>query len=126
MNDKTALTLEAGKFYKTRIGKKAFVAGLCPFSDINIDCRATGFIEGRTQTCDWMENGTWGLGVVDDRDLVAEWVEPKRIKGWLNIYGDRRSGILHCARGSADSVGHGRIACIEIDVLEGAGLGEVA
>lgn len=81
-------------------------------------------------------NGKW-LSTREGFDLVAEWVEPKRIKGWINIYPSDeeeqdnpvpvRSGV-HDTRDNADKLAlrSRRIACIEIDVLQGHGLGEAA
>jgi hypothetical protein len=72
----TDLILEAGKYYKTRDGRKAFVAGINPFGDRYDDDKAVGFINGNG-TCSWSTNGTWmERADEDDFDLVAEWQEP--------------------------------------------------
>jgi hypothetical protein len=61
-------------------------------------------------------------------DIVAEWQEPKRIKGWVNLVkmsGDNdycTNGVWHTKK-EAQKKGIGPAsACIEIDCLEGEGL----
>ncbi len=151
MNEAQALTLEAGKYYRTRGGKKVFVAALSLFDD-QADHPVAVIIgnedvEGELQW--YAPSGKYNAyhGGDLEEDLVAEWVEPKRIKGWLNIYGMPHSKLgslpkadayagtsLHPSREIADTASLNgfqfqglRIACIEIDVLEGHGLnGEAA
>lgn len=136
MNEAQTLTLEAGKYYRTRDGRKAFLAGRNPFES-SIQLVWTGYVEGGIAIYGWLASGhfRYADGREDDCDLVAEWVEPKRIKGWVNIYPHPNmpqdvivNNALHETKEKADghSVG-GRIACIEIDILEGHGLnGEAA
>ena len=76
----------------------------------------------------WRDDGVFGVRE-SQSDIVAEWVEPKRIKGWLNIYyqdsaGDFQAGYVFAKRAMADKqCGDAtRIACIEIDVPEGHGM----
>ena len=73
------MKIEAGKFYKTRDGKKAFVASFTPpnpFPDGgNTRYPFTGYVQG------W-DMETWtadGISFSDEEnitDLVAEWREP--------------------------------------------------
>lgn len=132
MNETKGLTLEAGKYYRTRDGRKAVVIGCSPFASTNSNYRVAGFIEDFSIGAAWKTDGKWGDGL-DNRDLVAEWVEPKRIKGWVNIRlvdGRFNFGMLHATHGEALKLIDARepvLACIEIDVLEGEGLnGEAA
>lgn len=138
------IKLEAGKYYRTRDGRKAFVSGKNPFSDTQ--CCICGFIEGYGSTS-WTIDGNYYSDKSDVAyDLIAEWKEPKRIKGWVNIYSEvvctnrRRRFASHdsafpgsdifltrqeanrAASHAAEIEGDTRIACIEIDVLEGEGL----
>jgi len=141
MNDRQTLTLEAGKYYKTRDGRKAFVGALnqpSPFGNLKDMYPAAGYIEGEDSARSWMLNGElYNNAKAFEADLVAEWVEPKRIKGWVNIYAakmnpddgdiqDVRVGqVVHNTRELAAKYQLGKlIACIEIDVLEGHGLNE--
>lgn len=132
-----ALPLEAGSYYRTEDGRKALIGWK------RDDGKWEGIVVNYGREI-WDDVGvpTHGSKVTT---LVAEWVEPKRIKGWVNVYsgtfidGDacNDSGVqaahtrysIHDSRELADgnvSSSFTRIACIEIDVLEGAGLGEAA
>jgi len=138
---KQTLTIEAGKYYRTRSGRTAFVAAVTlpnPNTGENRIYPALGYIEGRDET--WKLSGANMSGRTHDDDLVAEWVEPKRIKGWISVAGNISKhdpiidGKLYAGsltiwptrqeaiEGSTGAL----LACIEIDVLEGDGLGEVA
>ncbi|MGO7756840.1 hypothetical protein ACC761_06405 [Rhizobium ruizarguesonis] len=135
MNDKQTLTLEAGKFYRTESGKKAYVAAASFFGEIGNGINpytVCGFIEG-CGAVSWTWEGKQVVGCDSLGDLVAEWTESKRIKGWVNIRlveGGVNFGVVHDTQAAALSKKDVRepvFACIEIDVLEGAGLeGEVA
>ncbi|MGG7581717.1 hypothetical protein [Rhizobium sp. Nf11,1] len=130
MNEAKALTLEAGKYYRTRDGRKAFVSGTNPFSE-GSHIRAIGVVYGNGVQ-GWDLSGAFSSLGGHGLDLVDEWVEPKRIKGWLNVYPENDESFdivkYHPTREQADvSALSTRIACIKIDVLEGEGLnGEVA
>ena len=65
----------------------------------------------------------------DAYDLIAEWVEPKRIKGWLNVHAGNAAvfaigpySTRDEATTDAETLRVPRVACIEIDCLEGEGL----
>ncbi|MEZ5781176.1 MAG: hypothetical protein R3D70_05955 [Rhizobiaceae bacterium] len=128
------LMLEAGKFYRTRDGRRAFVShvlGVSPFPNkIRDDFPVTGYIDGTGYAPVWRLDGSFG-NRSHDNDLVAEWVEPKRIKGWVNIFADKgvdyptgyRVGCAtHATKADAQRFAEGMVATVEIDVLEGQGL----
>lgn len=130
MNEAHDLTLEAGKYYRTRAGRKAYISGINPFPD-GSHIRAIGVIVD-SGVKGWNMCGAYSLSSDHAFDLVAEWFEPKRIKRAINFYRDG-SLVSHPDRASADSGARDldsgkfdpdRIACIEIDVEEGHGLGE--
>ena len=61
--------------------------------------------------------------------LIAEWVEPKPIKGWVNVYRYETGSLygmgLYDAKSEAERCRSHRtdcIACIEVDCPEGEGL----
>lgn len=116
------LQLEAGKFYRTRDDRKAFVAGFSPFDGADTYRVAVGFIEGYAFEECWAASGQWGMNR-NDKDLVAEWVEPKRIKGKMYI-GENSIGVFgsYISDGAKPPSFCKVVACIEIDVLEGQGL----
>lgn len=124
---------DIGKAFKTKDGRKAIVTGIKLEGMIVLDDAFTGKVQGWSQIECWADTGIpiEGSGCTS---LVAEWVEPTRIRGWINIY---RVGMRHHAgptlfaskadadHAASEDAGH-RSACIEIDVLEGSGLeGEV-
>jgi hypothetical protein len=131
VNDKQTLTLEAGKYYRTRDGKKVFIVGQNPFDtpDHDVEFPFGGFVQrGEGDRLEWFRgDGVHGVRAGGNLDLVAEWVEPKRIKGWVNLFlcADGKqfhtNGVWKSAEEAAEKSA-GRIACIEIDVLEGHGL----
>lgn len=56
-------------------------------------------------------------------DVVKEYVEPKKGKVWLNIYAIGSAGYVYTSKNTADrNANIGRIACVEIDWVEGQGL----
>lgn len=64
------LKLEVGKCYKTRDGRKAFIAS----KNNNSDYPFWGIIEGYTKGEIWQENGKYGALWKENRlDLISEW-----------------------------------------------------
>lgn len=115
------LKLEAGKYYRTSRGAKVFIIGKVDGRDnwigqainggFNEDCV---LIYRADRTCS--ANDMWNK-------LVAEWVEPKRIQGWLAITSDYADAKICETREEAIRAFAGEpSACIKIDVLEGEGL----
>ena len=138
-----SLKIEAGKYYRTRGGDKAWMGcdirtggygGIYPF---------IGVVGGYRQS--WASDGSSIYGEQSPFDIIAEWKEPKRIKGWVNIW-DRMHEDLRgvaaeegnafpgtnvylskddadrAAKNAANWSDSNRIACIFVDVLEGEGL----
>lgn len=134
MNEAQALTLEAGKYYRTRDGKKAFVAGKNPFEDLEYPF--IGVLQSDASSSDsWAVDGRYIVGEKSNDDLVAEWVEPKRVTGWIAMLVDGYTGdypahtthVFATRQEAVESFNGAPFAVIEIDVLEGHGLnGEAA
>lgn len=118
--EETKLQLEAGKYYRTRGGEKAFVGTKAPFGSVHKSYVFLGHIEGREFCYSWAENGKYSVSK-DGLDLVAEWVEPKRIKGKVLLWGNSEARFLPDGKRSYFDMS-GCVASIEIDVLEGQGL----
>ena len=71
------MELEAGKYYRTRNGKKAFVAGINPIKDLNTD-PAVGFVGPVPHS--WQIDGRYENYSKQSRhDLVEEWIEPEPV-----------------------------------------------
>lgn len=115
--------IEAGKFYRTHDGKKAFVGAQRPeqFNGLSEQCGFSGFVDGLDYVIAWKADGS-AVESYSNLSLVAEWVEPKRIKGWLNIDADGLVWLEKNREEADKDACDDRIACIEIDVLEGQGL----
>jgi hypothetical protein len=79
------MKLEAGKFYKTRDGSKAYVACIEPPFRVDSDERVCGYVESSQSACTWCTDGSWIEVDTSPQDLVAEWVESKpRLRAWFN------------------------------------------
>lgn len=117
-----------GKAYKMRNGEKAVFVGEHPFDgDTLIFAHANG-----TRHCDYYNcDGSWLRdGTESSLDIIGEWPpEPKKVKGWLNIYppAHRDLALVYCVLATKEqcdvqpNVGR-RIACIPIEFTEGEGL----
>jgi len=69
------MKLEAGKFYKTRDGHKAYIAG--KHFDSTIPYPIVGWIENEDCPQTWKPDGVFTLSGNAEYDLVAEWREPE-------------------------------------------------
>ncbi|TBG41875.1 hypothetical protein ELG77_08880 [Rhizobium leguminosarum] len=135
MNDKQSLTLEVGKYYRMRNGRKAIVtcdSGANPFGGEDDKFPLNGYADGFEAGICWTAKGKTS-GWNSECDIIGAWVEPQRIMGWLAICSADNGQIIYPGRqmhptaAIALEANPNAIACIEIDVLEGAGLeGEVA
>lgn len=95
---------ETGKYYKCADGCKAYVGYI----------REDGVAVGHkyrhgSQTIysieQWDEKGRAisGIGICS-RNLIAEWVEPKPVEVWLNVFKTGTRSLTHWTRDSALSV----------------------
>lgn len=112
------MKLEVGKFYKTRDGGKAYVAGPNPFTDGAGYCWL-GAIE-LFDTVHWTNCGKFISFEESPHDLVAEWIDPSKtvkINGWVNIYPDFVSSHMHPDKAQADKWRVKEcIACVEAEI----------
>lgn len=128
------IKLEAGKFYRAEGGAKIYIASALPNPFIDGDTYPfIGYVNGEYVDKTFFWNASGVCYTERKFNIVAEWVEPKRIKGWVNIVAKNPEnpssshvGRLTCVwptREMADAYcAYDRLACIEIDVLEGQGL----
>jgi hypothetical protein len=87
----TAMQIEAGKFYKTRDGRKV---GPVTIDHVRL---WPAFVVGLIHEDEWRLDGTWAGEVrEDENDIVAEWVEPLRIVagGVYRTAGDHKVGPM--------------------------------
>ena len=84
------MTIEVGKYYKTRSGHKAFVA--FEYNSVNGFTHG-GVVYGEQNAfdvgCSWYELGNHiKREMNNDFDLIEEWKEPKSGIGYLHVYID--------------------------------------
>jgi len=112
------LKIEAGKYYKTRGGQKAFVALRNPVKGVEEEIWLGFVFEfGRPVLRTWdTEDGLDNVNDTSRFDLIAEWVDP--IIVWINVY-PVESGCNWRSREEADKYAScNRTGCIKINLAE--------
>lgn len=127
----TQLKIEVGREYRTRDGRKARV--ICT-DRYRVEYPIVALVSNPAQgeyaesVCSYRLDGTWHPnGVVDELDLVAEWREPVRVSGWVNVYPPHMNVQMSLRRSRAEAnlhAGVDRIACIYVSGVEGVDGGE--
>jgi hypothetical protein len=83
------VNIEAGKYYKTRDGRKVFVCAIAmpnPFAEsVEVTYPVIGYIDP-IQRLTWAINGELYRDSKSAADLVAEWREPRTWNYWLGVY----------------------------------------
>ena len=115
----TDLKIEAGKYYRTRFGEKAFVALRNPAKGKGQEVWL-GFTFGKDGGAESRRWSTEEGQYFDDRtcgfDLIAEWVEPVFV--WDNVYPEYAGGNYR-SRAAADAgASHDRTGCIKKNLTE--------
>lgn len=87
------MQIEAGKFYRTRDGKKAYIAHIRN-DDVHTSQLAIGFVYGDANAMSWQLGGHLAFPREFGDDLVEEWREPAFRK--IAIYW-MSDGQLHMA-----------------------------
>ena len=116
------MKIEAGKFYKTLDGRKAYICGANPLGGKSVEGALCGFIEHDGSKLYW-----WELDGSEFSDkmtrIIHEWKEPAKGTVWVNVYEDKGSVYAYDNKYDADRMASGaRIACIEVSWTEGQGL----
>jgi len=118
--ERTPMKLEAGKYYKTRNGLKAYVEFIrqdSPFGDYLTEYPATGFIENLGEQM-WKTNGEFSVPNDYELDLISEWRELVKISGWVNVSDIFTSGLYKTKEEADSCAGQSRIACIYVSGVE--------
>ena len=118
--ERTLMKLEAGKYYKTRNGLKAYVEFIRqdnPFRDYIPEYPAIGFIESYGEHM-WKTNGEFSVPNDYELDLISEWREPIKISGWVNISDIFTSGLYKTKEEADFCAGQSRRACIYVSGVE--------
>jgi hypothetical protein len=114
--------IEAGKYYRTRGGTKAYVAGKSPFPKTPETNMFLGWEETQYDTVivnSWTPNGRISNILAHRFDLISEWRDPISLERWANVYSD---GVIYCypSKEQADKcAAENRIACIKLTGIEG-------
>ena len=119
------MEISAGRYYKTRDGRKAFVQVefANPFmigKPFTTSATFAGFIEGETPNgaYGWMHDGRSAPVRLTHNDLVSGWKEPRKLKLW--IYADDISEVsARCYRREQNTKSplFAIIECVEGDGL---------
>ena len=102
------MELKAGTYYKTREGKKAYVAACVQGSRDHIETEWDGApfygdIYGNCSCLErWRKDGSSCTGSRIN-DLIEEWKEPKRIKVWVNVWVSDRGEVYSSSNTTKDS-----------------------
>ncbi len=118
--ERPLMKLEAGKYYKTRNGLKAYVEFIrqhSPFGDYLTKYPAMGFIE-RYGEQRWKTNGEFNTFIENELDLISEWRELVKISGWVNVSDIFTSGLYKTKEEADSCAGQSRIACIYVSGVE--------
>lgn len=114
-----SLKIEVDKYYKTRSGKKAYIAAILknPFGGCDVKYPYLGFFNGG-DVQSWDAEGRWVAFShnTHDYDLIEEWQEPIEFFGYVNVYPGSYT-VVHPSRLEADGLSYAnRIACIKVKV----------
>lgn len=83
------MEIQAGKYYKTRDGQKAFIGAITynPFRKTLDPFPARGWIEGDTNsTYSWTLSGSRFIGWPSEHDLIEEWRDPVTEDLYVYLY----------------------------------------
>lgn len=124
--DQQPLKIEAGKYYQTRDGRKAFVTcvKLCnPFAP-NGCYTVEGGIEG-VGIATWMVDGRYYRPELAGKDLVSEWAEPRQLTCAVYLVQNYINNEVEAVLGPRTDFVVGKykiLACKEIVLTEGDGM----
>lgn len=111
------MQLKEKTYYKTRDGRRAYVAERSPFATTRGDRWIGLFETGGAHS--WRADGMSYTETASALDLVEEWREPVRVSGFVNVYPDGFTSPVYPTRSRADlAADEQRIACIYIEGAE--------
>ena len=119
----TDLKIEAGKYYRTRFGEKAFVALRNPAKGKGQEVWL-GFTFGKDGGAESRRWSTEEGQYFDDRtcgfDLIAEWVEPVFV--YVNLYPRYIGSWVYMSRDAADrNANADRTGCVKVNLTDWQG-----
>lgn len=119
MESATEFRITGPGYYKTRGGAKVEIAGRV---ESNGDYPWLGVAPDMLRSYS-VGGAVLASGIHCHEDIVAPWVEPRKGTIWVNIYNNPNSTGGHSNRADADqSATDNRLACIQVDWIEGQGL----
>lgn len=81
------MKLEAGKYYRTRGGKKAYVASVeNPFDKFD-EYPVLGLVDGDEEAQTWDSDGSYygTHSMSDPRDLITDWRDDATVRGFVLV-----------------------------------------
>jgi hypothetical protein len=117
------MNIEAGKYYKTRDGRKAYVEHTSdpnPFQPkANEILLVRGYVDG-LGSLSWRADGRFSTDSTrkESLDLVAEWLEPVKVSGWVNVYTNFLSRVYGTKKQADREKSCYRIACVYVEGTE--------
>lgn len=114
------MQIEVGKYYKTRDGRKAFIAAKLPNPSDEPYIGYAEYTHGQIVES-WYEDGSYITDQSSGNDLIEEWKEPKSGVRYVNIYDnpDARSYIYLTRKEADNAAPNDRIARIRVEWKEG-------
>lgn len=111
------LTLEPGRYYRTRSGQKAYVAA------VNADAAASDYAIGwlRGVSCEWFQDGRRSQEHASPYDLIAEWREPVKQAVEL-VLAKTPNGIAYVTFDRCANSGDATLARKTVELIEWEGL----
>lgn len=117
-NGVTTMKLEAGKHYRTRDGRKAYVAAVATPEQVACSTsRAFGWCDGVAHC--WHDDGRYLASIQGPCDLIEEWREPRKFTRDVFVYDD---GYGHERWSVCASACLKLLARTTIELTEGEGL----
>jgi hypothetical protein len=102
------LKIEAGKYYRTRDGRKVFVIQSGPWPGQEMIFPVAGWLEGAKALKHWSCDGTY-TNHPTEHDLVEEWKEPASGMAYLRRDATGEVYITSSRTGTGEVIGSARL-----------------
>lgn len=92
------MKIEAGKYYRTRDGRRAYVDSVRLPNPLAPKARykpVSGFLEGNDgSSTRWWSDGRWGPADSSPKgiDLISEWDAPDKTSAWVVVFWNEKHG----------------------------------
>lgn len=76
------LSIEVGKYYKTRFGYKVIIYAIYPKKERHTTIHGAFLLNNEWNIAEWFPNGNFYHFDGSDFDIVSEWTEPHPAESW--------------------------------------------